>query len=268
MARHLSQLGPHFVQLSIEGSAPTHDSIRGEGNHARTVTALKHLVKRGIRTMISFTAHRGNFREFPAVARLGRRLRVSRVWADRLIPRGSGSALAGQTLSGEETREFFEIMQRERASAQRQWFGRTEIAMHRALQFLAAGGRPYHCTAGDSLITVQPNGDLYPCRRMPVRVGNLMQTRLLELYYRSDLFQALRNRHRISVGCQACFYAKLCRGGLKCLSFAQKGDAFTADPGCWQAQRAMPATVETVSVPAKITLSQELPPPTQETING
>jgi radical SAM protein with 4Fe4S-binding SPASM domain len=109
--------------------------------------------------------------------------------------------------------------------------------MHRGLQFLVGGGRPYHCNAGDSLITVQHNGDVYPCRRMPIRVGNLKETRLAELYYSSDLLCALRDQQRVSRGCEACCFAPLCRGGLKCLSYATTNDSFTADPGCWLAAR-------------------------------
>ena len=138
-------------------------------------------------------------------------------------------------LTPDETYEFFAIMQRAHDEAARSWFCRTEIAMHRALQFLVAGGKPYHCTAGDTLITVQPNGDLYPCRRMPIRVGNLLETPLMGLYYKSDLFRTLRDRNLISDGCQDCFYSRLCRGGLKCLSYSVSGDPFKADPGCWRA---------------------------------
>ncbi|MEN8216693.1 MAG: hypothetical protein ABFS56_10035 [Pseudomonadota bacterium] len=58
----------------------------GKGNLAQTITAIKNLRRQKIPTLISFTAHRQNFHEFPEVARLGRRLRVNRVWADRLIP--------------------------------------------------------------------------------------------------------------------------------------------------------------------------------------
>jgi radical SAM protein with 4Fe4S-binding SPASM domain len=241
MARRLRKLGPRFVQVSVEGTQATHDRIRGRGNFDQTVTALSHLVQARIHTLISFTANRLNFREFPDVARLGRRLRVSRVWADRLILWGTGAELRDQILTPEETREFFELMQQARVKAARRWFGRTEVAMHRALQFLVAGGRPYHCTAGDTLITVQPNGDLYPCRRMPIRVGNLMGTPLAELYYESALFRALRNRDRTPTGCQECAHARLCRGGLKCPSYAATGDPFTADPGCWCASMASSA---------------------------
>ena len=235
MARRLRKLRPSFVQVSMEGSQTTHDSIRGPGNFERTVAAVKRLVRQRIRTLISFSAHRGNFREFPEVARLGRKLGVSRVWSDRVIPWGSGAELRDQILTPDETREFFQIMDSARTEAARRWFGRTEIAMHRALQFLVAGGRPYQCTAGDSLITIQPNGDLYPCRRMPIRVGNVLETPLADLYYQSDLFRSLRDRGRTSNGCQDCCHARQCRGGLRCLSYAVTGDPFQADPGCWHA---------------------------------
>lgn len=229
MAQQLRQLAPRFVQVSIEGTAATHDRIRGTGNFAQTVSAIKQLRKQRIHTLISFTAHRSNYREFPQVAKLGRQLGVNRVWADRLIPCGSGSDLA--VLTPLETQEFFAIMAQVRAK--RSWFNhRTEIAMHRALQFLA-GGQLYHCTAGDSLLTVQPNGDLYPCRRLPIRVGNLLENTLVELYDNSELLRQLRNPKQVNEGCQTCGYAHWCRGGLKCLSYAVRGDPFQADPGCW-----------------------------------
>ncbi len=230
-ARRLRNLMPAFVQVSIEGSKSTHDSIRGVGNFDRTVRAVKHLVHEHIRTFISFTAHRENFREFSEVARLGRELQVTRVWADRLIPQGRGAAKI--MLTPKETCEFFEIMNKERKNAKGGFFRKTEISMHRALQFLVAGGKPYHCAAGKTLITVQPNGDLFPCRRMPIRVGNLMKTPLVELYFGSELFRALRSR--ISEECRECFYSALCRGGLRCLSYATTSDPFRADPGCWLA---------------------------------
>nr|QNO50093.1 PqqA peptide cyclase [Methanosarcinales archaeon ANME-2c ERB4] len=232
MAHRLHDLTPTFVQVSIDGTQATHDRIRGVGDFKRVISAVKHLVRERVPTFISFTAHRANFREFADVANLGMRLRVDRVWADRFIPLGRGLESEYQVLNPDETREFFEIMYRARRKAKRSLFCRTEIAMHRALQFLVAGGIPHHCTAGDTLITVMPNGDLYPCRRMPIRAGNLVETPLIKLYYKSDLFCALRKR--ISEGCEGCFYSGLCRGGLRCLSYALTGDPFTTDPGCWQ----------------------------------
>jgi radical SAM protein with 4Fe4S-binding SPASM domain len=236
MAARLRDLGPRFVQVSMEGTQATHNGIRGPGTFERTVEAITHLVAARVPATISFTAHRRNFREFPEVARLGRRLGVRRVWADRLIPSGSGEALGEQVLTPEETHEFFGLMLQARRDAKRRRFRKgTEVSMHRALQFMVGGGRAYQCGAGDTLITVQPNGDLYPCRRMPIPVGNLLENPLSELYYSAELFRSLRDRNRVSTGCERCPHAARCRGGLKCLSYAMTGNPFHGDPGCWQA---------------------------------
>ena len=226
------QWGVSFVQVSIEGSRETHDQIRGPGTYDSAVAGIQSLVAAGVRTLIAFTANRGNFREFPEVAQLGRQLRVSRVWADRLVPLGMGSDLREQVLTAQDTREFVEILRQSRDAAGSDRPTDTQVTMHRALQFLAGGGFPYHCTAGDSLITVMPNGDLYPCRRMPIRIGNLRQTPLTDLYH-NEVLVALRDRSRVSTGCQGCLYARLCCGGLRCLAYALTRDPFQKDPGCW-----------------------------------
>ncbi len=85
-ASRLKKLKPSFVQVSMEGGQPTHDRIRGPGSFDQTVSAIRRLVEKNIRTFISFTAHRDNYLEFPLVADIGKRLKVARVWADRFVP--------------------------------------------------------------------------------------------------------------------------------------------------------------------------------------
>lgn len=230
-AQTLKGLHPLFVQVSIEGKKETHDNIRGAGTFESAVSALKYLIKEKVPTCVSFTAHKDNFREFKDVAQMARKIGVTRVWADRLIPLGAGTSL--QLLNPEETCEFFNVMYESRRRKFFKISGKTEIAMHRALQFLVAGGRPYKCTAGDSLITVQANGDVYPCRRMPVKVGNVTETDLTEIYYESEFLRRLRDKDNLNPSCKECFYSELCNGGLKCLSYAVTGDPFEKDPGCW-----------------------------------
>jgi radical SAM protein with 4Fe4S-binding SPASM domain len=254
IARQLAAWAPRFVQVSIEGTPATHDALRGTGNHAAVVAGVKRLVTSGVRTMLAFTAHRDNFREFPEVAKLGRRLKVTRVWADRLIPQGQGGALRG--LSVDETQEFLELMRQTKLKSESRLanrFGKgTEIALHRALQFLA-GGPAYHCTAGDTLITVMPDGTLYPCRRMPINAGNLHQTPLSTLY-NSALFRQLRDPALVASGCEKCTYERLCRGGLRCLSYAVEGSLSVADPGCWLALPATPPAAATTTATATVTV--------------
>ena len=243
-ASALKEFKPSFVQVSMEGGRETHDRIRGPGSFEKTVSAVCNLVSKGIRTFISFTAHRDNYLEFPVVADIARRLKVARVWADRLIPPPSDAcrtngAQAPCTLTSSETLRFFKLMHQTRVD-RREWFRfrRTEVAMNRAIQFLVGGGAPYRCTAGDSLICILPNGDVYPCRRMPVKVGNVLETPLVTICRESAMLQALRDRDRIGAGCRRCFFARVCGGGLRCLSYALTGSPFEADPGCWLSEPA------------------------------
>ena len=228
----LSRLRPSFVQVSIDGTSKTHDGIRGEGSHARAVAGVKLLVGAGIPTYLSFTSQRGNYLDFPAVARLGKKLGVARVWSDRMVPCGGKHRAEETLMTPDQTREFVGLMERERRFG---WFGTSPVVMHRSLQFTAAGVSPYRCTAGDTLLTVLPSGDVCPCRRLPLVAGNMLRQPLESIYGDSDLFIRLRDRSRISNGCESCFYARTCCGGSRCLAWAVHGDLFRADPGCWLA---------------------------------
>ena len=228
-AKHLRTLKPKYVQISIEGGKKAHDSVRGQGNYDLSVAALKNLAAEKVPTCVSFTAHKDNFREFAHVAETARMAGVSRVWADRLIPYGEGKKLG--LMDPSETCEFFNLMGR--ARSRRRIFNKTEVSMHRSLQFLVGGGKPYRCNAGDGLLTLQSNGDVYPCRRMPIKVGNLLEERLSDIYYKNDLLCELRDRDSIDPECKKCFYSKLCGGGLRCLSYALTGNPFQKDPGCF-----------------------------------
>lgn len=236
----LSELGAGFVQVSIEGAQVTHDRIRGVGSHALAVDGLRRLARHGVPTMVSFTARVDNYREFPEVAQLGRRLGVGRVWADRMIPLGHGDL--DQVLSPEQTRELVSLLARETKRG-----GRTQVAAHRALQFAADGGAPYRCSAGGSLLTILANGDICPCRRMPTIVGNVRQAPIAETYLGSPVLRDLRGRMEPPAGCEGCYYARTCAGGLRCLSSAVHGDPFVADPGCWLARSGVPDAWRTVS---------------------
>ena len=52
------------------------------------------------------------------------------------------------------------------------------------------------------------------------------------IYRESEILRSLRDPDRIGNGCRKCFFMHLCRGGLRCLSYALTGSPFETDPGC------------------------------------
>ena len=229
IAQRLKTYNPLYVQVSLEGGKKTNDYIRGKGTYKKIAEGIVNLRKENIFTSISFTATSLNYKEFPKVVRYARKYGVNNVWSDRFIPLGdSDKSLA---LNYEQTREYLEIMNKERNKLKKVKNSNTTISMYRALQFQMTNDFAYGCTAGDTLLTVMENGDLVPCRRMPITIGNLFDRNMYDLYIKSDVLKDLREK-KIPDECINCEHSEVCHGGLKCLTYAMYKDLNHKDYGC------------------------------------
>lgn len=212
-----------FVQISIDGLKKTHDSIRGEGNFDKAFQGIKLLHKYNIQTMVSFTIHKKNFQELEKVIHYCRRHSVDRFWIDRLIPIGSNTE---DILSTEEYTEAVSILVKEQKK------GRMQVHTNRAIQFLNGGDCIYHCSAGDDLLVILADGTLLPCRRLPLKIGNLLEDNMCYLYKNSVILDELRN-FSYPDECKKCSVKTLCKGGAKCLTYAINKTYNKKDINCY-----------------------------------
>ena len=120
VAKRFSKMNLRYVQVSIDGTQATHDAIRGKGSFEAAIRGVRHLVRQGVFTILSMTVHRENFREFSEVVRLGQKLKVNKVWSDRLVPFGRGSTL--EPLDKGEVQEWLQIMSQAKSNATRRFF--------------------------------------------------------------------------------------------------------------------------------------------------
>ena len=229
IAKKISKYNPEYVQVSLEGGKKTNDYIRGNGVYKKVSQAVKYLKKYNIYVSLSFTATKLNYKEFPKVVKFAEKCGVDNIWSDRFIPLNSDADINLQ-MDKYETNEYLNIMEKERIKLKLK-NSKTNIAMYRALQFQMTNDYPYACTAGKSLLTVMENGDLVPCRRLPIVVGNLQKENMYELYNNSNILTELRNEN-VPDDCKKCEHSKLCAGGLKCLTYALYNDFNHKDVGC------------------------------------
>lgn len=234
-AKRLKELGCRFVQVSIDGGRDIHDAIRGTGSFDMAVNGIRLLTKHGIPVSVSFTAGRNNYMEFTKAAEAAVKAGAKYIWTDRVIPRqGFGRK---ELMNNREVEVYFKQINSCRKKYEKRLFRKREISMGRALQFMAYDGEgfdsyPYRCSAGRTVLTVLADGRIVPCRRMPVIVGDLKTSDLLDIYRDSPLLCILRNQMNIPDGCGNCNYSQTCNGGLKCLSYAVHGNPFKRDPQC------------------------------------
>lgn len=230
IAKKIKSYNPYYVQVSLEGGKKTNDYIRGNGTYKSIEKGIFNLRKYDIFTSISFTATKLNYKEFPKVVKYARKNNVNNVWSDRYIPLGD-SEDRNLALNFEQTREYLEIMNKERTKLRKKKNNITTISMYRALQFQMTDDFAYGCTAGDTLLTVMENGDLVPCRRMPIVVGNLLKEDMTNLYLKNKTLKELR-KNIIPDDCSLCEHSEMCHGGLKCLTYALYKDLNHKDIGC------------------------------------
>ncbi len=224
LAHGLALLKPVFVQVSLDGVGRVHDAIRGGGSYEAALRGVDLLKAEGIRVLVSFTAQSRNVRQLVPLALVCRRHRVDKLWFDRVvIPREEDGD--GLSLGTEQLRRLV------RTAALLRRF--TPVACDRALQFLGDGrGRCYHCGAGGNLLIILADGGVMPCRRLPFVIGNIADGEIEEIIGGSGLMASLA-ASPIPEDCQGCEYAERCRGGAKCVTYAQTGSLTAKDINCW-----------------------------------
>lgn len=225
----LKKTGCDRVQVSLDGTEKNHDYLRGKGNFNMVLDKINLMKKHGLYVMVSFTATTENYHDFPELARIVNEVGADCLWSDRVLPIDTDKDVSHLIMNSEQTKEYFRIMQSTR-NEMNESRNNLEIRMHRALQFLHGGGSPYTCIAGTLHMAMLPNGDILPCRRMPIKIGNIKEMTFWEAMH-SEIVKKIHSH--IPEGCNGCRYVNTCKGGLKCLCHATTGNPNSGDDGCW-----------------------------------
>ncbi len=241
-AKKLKGLGLNNVQVSLEGMEEVNDSIRGKGTFRKIIRAVGLLTGEGIHTAVSLTVHKGNVNEIPGVVELCKELGVNILGASRLVPYGRGSALKSEMLEPKEVKKYFISISNMNIKLRRE---NSRLTINTGCSnALSTTINPRFTSRGCSLavdcLTPMPNGDVFPCRKLPIKVGNLREKTLFEIYYSSNMLWWMRDMSNLNPSCSECVYYPSCRGGARCMAYAYFNDVFAPDPQCWNLFKRLP----------------------------
>ena len=229
-----------YAQVSLEGMEKKNDEIRGKGTFEKIVKAAELLVKNKINSNISVTVTKKNLEDIPRLIELAEKLKVNSLGLRRFIPIGRGRQMQKLMLSSRQVRNLYLYILKTNQQL-RNRMSKLRLVIGCEDGILAQEGYPVNrCVAGYSSLTILPNGDVYPCRRLPIYVGNVLKQSLEEIFYKSEELKKLRNPENINVRCRNCIYFEECQGGAKCVSYEYGKDTylenpqFLPDPQCWR----------------------------------
>lgn len=233
-ATSLADVGVRSVQVSVEGPREIHDRVRGVGSFDRAVAGMRALRDAGLEVTLAFTLTSQNRAALPAVARIAR-AHADRFHVARHVPIGRGAAMGAAPLTPAQILHAL------------RWLERKRPAWHRAgldvprrdplwKALLAAPGGCDDCVSGCSIgyngICVEADGSVFPCRRLPLRLGNAAETPLTELWTHPAL-ERMRDRDSLEGRCGRCDIRWVC-GGCRAVAEAMLGHPMAEDPQCFR----------------------------------
>ena len=230
VAKKISELNPVMVQVSLDGIKETHDDIRGNGNFDKALIGVDNLKKFGVKVLVSFTAQKCNYKDYPELVKVCKKHKVDKIWWDRIVTY-SKEDTETKALSTCEFKELIEITNRLRKK--HNIFSKSfNVSNERALQFIGSDDCGYVCGAGGNLIIFLADGSVMPCRRIPFVIGNIKEDTLENIINHSSLMKELKNFYA-PIECYSCKNLLKCKGGSKCVTYAQIGNLYQKDVNCF-----------------------------------
>ena len=226
---------PLGFQISIEGAEEMNDAIRGKGAFAAILAAAARVKAAGIPLHLAATVSKLNHKHIFDLLDLLLTYDLSLVLR-RFVPIGGGSERAA-LLTPAELRTIYKKAQALNLKYRLSTGGvifETKTCTS-GVQSLLWPPTSRHSTCGvrrKGIITLMPDGTIYPCRLLPVPLGNIQQMTFAEVF--AGPYTAYTNAQQQESTCQTCSVYDNCHGGAPCISHAVKNNFYARDPQCWK----------------------------------
>ncbi|MCK9459790.1 MAG: radical SAM protein [Proteobacteria bacterium] len=220
-------------KISIEGGdRGIDDALRWPGHFDAVMQNLPRFLATGRPVVLMLTLSRRNAASIASAVDLARESGASGVIFERFVPLGRGAAMRGDLLGPRE----WSAAARAIAAAAGVDAEPGDLLAHRAFWVDTSPGadEPLSgalCNLGPDSMCLMPDGTVYPCRRLPIAVGNVLEEPFAAIRERLAAWAPDAIRPRLSgPRCAACDLPGC--AGCRALASAVSGDPLADDPQC------------------------------------
>lgn len=239
----LRDAGVASLALSLDGSDPAHhDGIRGvAGSFAWTERALRAALDAGLAVQVNTLVCRETADDLPRIYEFLTGFPIVRWSLFFLIRVGRGRVMT--ELSPAESERLmgwlldlsrtapFEVKLTEAHHYRRIALQRAAAAGRVEQVLRSPVGRGFGIRDGNGIVFISHIGNVFPSGFLPVRVGNVRQASIVDLYRNAPLLRALRNPDGFYGKCGRCEFREVC-GGSRARAYALTGNPLASDPLC------------------------------------
>ena len=210
------------IQISLDGLEEVHDKIRGKGSFLKSLNTIKLLIDNKIDTSVHYVLMKKNIQYIENFIKFLDPLGLGRINFSVLVPIGPGAQ--EEMATPLELKNCYENLIKLQKTVS------TPILGSRPLWTLV--GRSGVCPVGYKTLTIDASGNLMPCRRWPVVMGNVQEDSIMKIWYTDPFLNKMRNRETYLKKCGQCEKLAEC-AGCRAVAAAATGDPFEKDPYCW-----------------------------------
>ncbi|MFB6469287.1 TIGR04053 family radical SAM/SPASM domain-containing protein [Cytobacillus sp. Hz8] len=251
--------------LSLDGPTPEiHDQFRGTpGSFDLTVEKIKFLTDLGMPLQINTVISRYNYEYLEQMAELVKELKAIMWYIFLLVPTGRGQMKDCLT-PAEHEKVFLWLYELGKTApfdiktTAAQHYRRVVLQQKAREHLIEKGEIHYEDTItrdkasiidglkrapkgvndGNGFIFISHTGDVLPSGLLPIKVGNVKEKPLAEIYRESPVLKELRNPNLYKGKCGVCEFRFVC-GGSRSRTYAVTGDYLESEPFCVYIPEAM-----------------------------
>ncbi len=239
-AKELSQRGVKRIQISIDGKKETHNKIRGRDYaYEKSLKGISNCNNEGILVNVSMTLMQSNKKDLEDVVISALDAGAGIVGFQSYVPNKDLGINDPEFIDAKGTYNLFQsirglrkkyegkikVLETEVLWQIMQWDTKLKQEARKTGKFLSG------CGVGFSGVSVLADGTIYPCRRLPIPLGNIKDTKLKDLMLNNETLKNLRDFNKLKENCcEDVYYCKGCRA----IAYATTGDYMAKDPMCFK----------------------------------
>jgi len=211
LVKQAIQKGLDYAQITLEShDKEIHNKMVGADGFDETVQGIKNFEEEDIFFMTNTTLCNHNADSIKDTIKFLDELNVKTFACNGLIYSGKGKEFEHGIPEEELDPILYKINNLARKLGMRFiWYTPTQYCSVNPVEI---GLGPKRCSAANTSIAIEPNGDVLPCQSYYEPVGNLLKDDWDEIWY-SKLFKSIRKHEYIEPKCKDCELLRVCGGG-------------------------------------------------------
>lgn len=241
IVRFLKKNKIRFYQLSIDGLKTNHEAVRGEETFDKVLAAIDLLESNGVTTVVNMTVTRQNIDDVIPLIKLLAETKLSRFDTTRVVPIGSALQQKDQLIIPARYKKLLQaILQTEailKEKGKKLQIGKKDhlwTLLYEENDKLAIdlSNMYYGCGMVIRHLTILPDGDILPCRKLELPIGNILKQPLSDIFLKNKLVGEICSNSLVR-GCSKCKLNNVCRG-CPSVTHAYFHNLDKRDPQCWK----------------------------------